>query len=97
MFPGIKRYHINVFHFYQNKPIRCKICCKTSATALKNSFPSHLERFDAGSGAALPFFPRHSCHATSIGAATAIEEYVPIRIPTTSAKLNPFSTGPPKI
>jgi hypothetical protein len=40
----------------------------------QKNFPCHLDRFDAGSGAALPFFPRHSCHATSIGAASAIEE-----------------------
>jgi len=33
-----------------------------------------LARFAAGKGAALPCSPRHSCQATSIGAATAIEE-----------------------
>jgi hypothetical protein len=54
-----------------------------------------LVRFAAGRVAVLPFFARHSCQATSIGAATAIDEYVPIRIPTTSANEKPFSTWPP--
>jgi hypothetical protein len=31
-----------------------------------------------------------------MGAATAIDEYVPIMMPTTRAKENPLSTSPPK-
>jgi hypothetical protein len=33
--------------------------------------------------------------ATSIGAATAIDEYVPIKMPITSAKEKPQRTSPP--
>src|SRR5208282_5013292 len=44
----------------------------------------------------LPRPPRQSWYATRIGAAIAIEEYVPIRIPMTRAKLKPCSTSPPK-
>ncbi len=36
------------------------------------------------------------CQNSKIGPATKIEEYVPTIIPTTSAKANPSSTGPPK-
>src|SRR5579862_1176798 len=35
------------------------------------------------------------CQNRTIGLATNTDEYVPIRIPTTSAKENPCSTGPP--
>ena len=45
--------------------------------------------FAAGNTTVLPFSARHCCHATSIGAATAIDEYVPIRMPTTNANQNP--------
>src|SRR6266852_7302047 len=51
--------------------------------------------FPAGSVATLPRFVRHSWYATSIGAATAIDEYVPIRIPITRANENPCRTSPP--
>src|SRR5216683_7374964 len=51
--------------------------------------------FPAGSVATLPRFVRHSWYATSIGAAIAIDEYVPIRIPITRANENPCSTSPP--
>jgi hypothetical protein len=48
-----------------------------------------LAFFPAGSDAIFPRFTRHSWYATNIGAATAIDEYVPIKIPTTSANENP--------
>jgi hypothetical protein len=54
-----------------------------------------LARFPAGSEATLPRFTRQSWYATSIGAATAIDEYVPIKIPTTRANENPCNTSPP--
>src|ERR1035441_6744513 len=49
----------------------------------------------AGRVARPAFLDRHSWYATNIGAATAIEEYVPIRIPMTSAREKPRSTSPP--
>src|ERR1039458_2380365 len=59
--------------------------------------PYTLARLAAGRTTVLPCCVRHSCHATNIGAAMAIDEYVPIRIPTTSAKENPRRTWPPKM
>src|SRR5208283_4540436 len=41
------------------------------------------------------FRARQSWYATSMGAATAIDEYVPIRIPITNASENPRNTSPP--
>jgi hypothetical protein len=61
----------------------------------KTAPPYALARFPAGSEAILPRFTRQSWYATSIGAATAIDEYVPIRIPTTRANENPCNTSPP--
>src|SRR6266850_2887258 len=37
----------------------------------------------------------HRSHATRIGLATKIDEYVPTTIPATSAKENPCRTAPP--
>src|SRR6185437_9347639 len=54
-----------------------------------------LALFAAGRTAVLPRFARHSWYATSIGAATAMDEYVPIKIPTTRANEKPFNTSPP--
>src|SRR5580692_8643848 len=59
--------------------------------------PYHLPRLAAGSTAALPLPARHCCQATNMGAATAMDEYVPIRMPTTNANEKPFNTSPPKI
>jgi hypothetical protein len=59
--------------------------------------PYTLARLAAGRTTVLPRFVRHSCHATNIGAAMAMDEYVPIRIPTTNANENPFRTWPPKM
>ncbi len=56
-----------------------------------------LLRLAAGKATARPFFDRDSWYATSMGAATAMDEYVPIRIPTTSANEKPLNTWPPKI
>src|SRR6266404_4353672 len=47
----------------------------------------------------LPLFAlrsHHCCHTTTMGAAIAIDEYVPIKIPTVRAKENPRKTSPPK-
>jgi hypothetical protein len=73
-----------------------------SKKLLQNQFnvkakPYTLARLAAGRTTVLPRFVRHSCHATNIGAAMAIDEYVPMRIPTTSAKENPRRTCPPKM
>src|ERR1035437_426694 len=94
MFPASKRYHRSVFHLYQNCASLAKRTEKTCESTKKNS---PRARFGAGRPAALPPLPCHCCQATSIGAATAIEEYVPIRIPTTSANEKPLSTWPPKM
>src|SRR5664279_5210170 len=59
------------------------------------TFTFSRAELDAGRVARPVFFDRHSVYATSIGAATAIEEYVPIRIPMTSAREKPRSTSPP--
>jgi hypothetical protein len=63
----------------------------------RDPFLYTLGRFADGNTAVLPLDVRHCCHATSIGAATAMDEYVPIRMPTTSANENPRSTSPPKM
>ena len=94
MFPGIKTPPKSVLHLYQNYRTHAKRCFENSATAL-NLLDLGALRSRQLNGFAL--FERHSCHATSIGAATAIDEYVPIRIPTTSANENPRNTGPPNI
>src|ERR1022692_4449336 len=52
--------------------------------------PHYLARLAAGSDAPLPWPVRDSCHATNMGAATAIDEYVPIRMPTTKANEKPL-------
>src|SRR5580698_7236157 len=93
MFPAPKRYHRSELHLYQN----CAGLAKSAAKEVQFfSCASYTRaRFAAGSTADLPRLPRHCCHATSIGAATAIEEYVPIRMPTTSANEKPCSTLPP--
>ena len=68
---------------------------------LRWSLPYRRTPLAAGSVAFLVLvvlFPRlalQSWYATSIGAATAIDEYVPIRMPITSANENPCSTSPP--
>src|SRR5271157_3718896 len=95
MFPASKPYHKSAASHERNCAFPEKNTCKKGAKCRPLTYT--LGRFAAGSTAALPRRVRHSCHATSIGAAMAIEEYVPIRIPTTSAKEKPFSTWPPKI
>jgi hypothetical protein len=89
MFPRPKTLAESVLHLYQNYPAPAKVAAKTTLC------PQTLERFAAGRAAVFPLPALDSCHATSIGAAIAIDEYVPIRIPTTSANENPLKTGPP--
>ena len=60
----------SVLHLYQNYLAHAKVAAKTR-------IPMQLrlrDRFAAGSTTALPLLARHSCQATSIGAAIAIEE-----------------------
>src|ERR1035437_6799695 len=94
MFPASKPYHRSVFHLYQNCASLAKRTEKTCEIPEKIT-PWRVLR--PGEPRPCPACPCHCCQATSIGAATAIEEYVPIRIPTTSANEKPLSTWPPKM
>ena len=71
MFPAPRLPQKSVFQLYQMHAL----CCKKPAG--KQRFyngPYVRARFAAGRATALPWFALDSCHATSIGAAIAIEE-----------------------
>ena len=93
MFPVSKRYHTTVYSLYQNNGMPAKLAAKKVQPPCE-TYP--LARLAAGRTTVLPLDARHCCHATNIGAATAIEEYVPIRMPITSANEKPRRTWPPK-
>ena len=71
MFPAPYRDHRSEFHLYQNCGTVAKSFCNRAA-GISNAYTR--ARLAAGSVTDLPRPPRHCCHATSMGAATAMEE-----------------------
>src|SRR5271157_441221 len=70
--PASKRDHKCALSLYQNKASHEKPAAKP--VQLRREFPYNLARFAAGKTVTLPLFARHSCQATSMGAAMAMEE-----------------------
>src|ERR1035437_10686592 len=91
MFPGYINRSQQACSTYTRTAVRlAKGAYKRLQDSLQDSpIDQTRARFAAGRTTALPCFPRHCCQATRIGAATAMEEYVPMRMPDRkSTRLN---------